>query len=54
MSGILYEIVYFGLDFIAMLLLLMTLHEIQMPVMWQIECLFLYTMQYTMLELWTT
>ena len=38
MTGILYKIVYFGLDFITHLLLLMNLLEIQMPVMWQIEC----------------
>ena len=38
MTGILYEIIYFGLDFIMVLLLLMNLHEIQMPVMWQTEC----------------
>ena len=38
MTGILYETIYFSLDFIMILLLLMNLHEIQMPVMWQIEC----------------
>ena len=38
MNGILYEIVYFGLAFITILLPLMNLHEIQMPVTWQIEC----------------
>ena len=38
MTGILYEIIYCGFDFITVLLLLMKLHEIQMPVMWQIEC----------------
>ena len=38
MTSILYEIVYFGLDFIMILLLLMNLHEIQMSVMRQIEC----------------
>ena len=32
MTGILHEIVYFGLDFIMILMLLMNLHEIQMPV----------------------
>ena len=43
MTGILYEIVYFGLDFITILLLPMNLHETQMPVMWQIECfVFIY------------
>ena len=45
MNHILYAIIYFGLDFIMILLLLMYLHETQMPVMWQIECFFyLYTM----------
>ena len=38
MTGILEEIVYLGLDFILILLLLMNLHKIQMPVTWQIEC----------------
>ena len=38
MTGILYKIVYFGLYFITIVLLLMNLHEIQMSVMWQIEC----------------
>ena len=38
MTGILYEIIYFGLDFIMILLLFMNLHEIQMPVMWQTKC----------------
>ena len=37
MTGILYKIVYFGLDFMIWLPLVI-LHEIQMPVMWQIEC----------------
>ena len=39
MTGILYEIFYFGLDFIMILLLLMNLHEIQIPVTWKIECI---------------
>ena len=38
MTSILYIFVYFGLDFIMLFLLLMTLHEIQMSVIWQIEC----------------
>ena len=38
MTYILYKIIYFGLVFITILLLLMNLHEIQMPVAWQIEC----------------
>ena len=38
MTGILDETISFGLDFIVILLLLMNLHEIQIPVMWQIEC----------------
>ena len=38
MTGILYEIIYFGLDLIMILLLLINLHEIQMPVTWKIEC----------------
>ena len=32
MTGILYEIVYFCLGFVMILLLLMNLHKIQMPV----------------------
>ena len=38
MTGILYKVIYFGLDFIMILLLLMNLHEIQVHVTWQIEC----------------
>ena len=38
MTAILYKIVYFGLGFTMILLLLMNLYEIQMPAMWQIEC----------------
>ena len=38
MTGIFYEIVHFGLDFITILLLLMNLHEILGLVTWQIEC----------------
>ena len=38
MTGIVYRIIYFGLGFIMILLLLMNLHEIQIPVLWQIEC----------------
>ena len=37
MTGILYAIVSFGLDFIMILLLLMSLHEMQMPGVWQTE-----------------
>ena len=37
-TGILYEMIYFGSDFIMIMLLLMNLQEIQMPVIWQIEC----------------
>ena len=38
MTGILYKIIYFGLDCIMILLLFMNLHEIQMPVMGLIKC----------------
>ena len=34
MTGILYTIINSGLDFIMILLLLMNLHEMQMPVVW--------------------
>ena len=38
LTAILYEMVYFGLGFTMILLLLMNLHEIQIPVTWQTEC----------------
>ena len=53
LTGIWHVIVYFGFDFIMLLLLLMNLHKIQLPVKWQIECFNLYTMQHILLELWT-
>ena len=37
-TGNLYKIIYFGLDFIKIMQLLMNLHNIQMPVTWQSEC----------------
>ena len=38
MTGSCTKLSTFDLGFITILLLLMGLHEIQMPVMWQIEC----------------
>ena len=51
-ESVVIQINYYGLGFIMIVLLLMNLHEIQMPVTWQMNALYLYTMQYMMLELW--